>query len=415
MSRHSPPERALRRIAALALVAAALLAGTAGAQQRAADFSREERELFVEATPGPVLRSLAQAAPHGGVAAWMDADHVLYSTREIAGVWKAGPAEAAKVVVFDVRAGTVLATDYEGNLVCYSPERMLIAIPRFPNSSGYSPRADRLLAGRFGEPLRPVTDAAGKDILSYSCMLNDVITRLADGTEVSQIPLLPGDGFVRALRSGYPGSQGILSGYDLFDATGRLVRSSRGAGRPVQTRVHFIPWSHAYFTDRATTANSEFFWPDGRQEIVQPPQLLASLAASHNVGSAAAIPVRPGVLWQLVTWRGFWRMQGLYLQRAGEKLRRIDAGHAAPQPRPAVSADGCEVFYFRREGDPLDARTPVLPSVIRVCERESGATPVEMAERGFGISSTSEAASVGYVASRIGFGKEEDHLVESLG
>lgn len=346
-----------------------LLVHSAAAQQRPADFTPEERALFVEADPKPIPRALAQAAPHGSVAAWIDADHVLYSTREIAGVWKADLNEPAKLVIFDVRARTVQAAPYEGNLVCFSADRLLVAVPRFLNSSGFSPRTDTLMsASRFGAPLKHAEDATGKDILPFSCALNPVLTRLADGTEVTEVPLLPGDGFLRWARSGYHAAEGIVSGYDLFDAAGRLVRSSRGRGRPLQTRLYYVPWLGAYFSDKATTGNSEYIWPDGRQIAVQPPQLLASFAASNNVGSAAAIPVRPGVLWHLVTWRGFWRMQGLYLQPATGKLRRIDAGHAAPQPRPTVSPDGCEIFYFRRDGDPLNARTPLVPTVTNVCE-----------------------------------------------
>ena len=342
------------------------------AQPRPLNFTPEERAQFSDIARQQRRVELPFVAHNAGAAGWIDHGRVIYSTREITGVWKAEPNEHAKVVVFDIQARTVSETPYRGNLVCFTAERMLVSQPSSPGRPGFNRGlGDLLMAGRFGEPLVPVADTVAKAIVPLDCGVRAVATG-PDRDAPAEIPLREGEGLLRVPRgANRVTSSGATAGYQLFDAGGHLVQTFGGtAGFPTASQLHYVPWLRAYFSDKGSSAPSELIWPDGRRRVVKPPALLASFSVAHNVGSAVAAPSRAGILWGMVTWRAYWRMQGIYLLTDAGALKRIDDAHVPAQPRLAVSDDGCRVFYFRRDGDPFNAQVPFVPSVADLCETQ---------------------------------------------
>jgi hypothetical protein len=341
----------------------------AAAQGRPVDFIPEERLQFEDAPNRFVRKTLPAVAHFASLAAWMDNTRVIYSTREIVGRWKAGPDDLAKVVTFNISAQTVEETIYRGNLVCYSQGRLLVAVPRFPISPGFSPQGDVLLGGKFGDPLTPITELNGKDILRFSCELNPIVKWFTPDDEVTDVPLLPGHGFLRlprgARRHVRPGNE---PGFELYDVAGKLVQKYVTYGYPLPTYLHYLPWLNEYFDDKGTQYPSELIAPDGGRRIIEPPPMLVSWSIASNVGSGGAMLTRSGMLWSFATWPSYWRMQGIYLRTPGGTLLRVEDAHVPGQPGVAVSPDGCSLFYLRRPGRADRASQPFLSTVLNLCE-----------------------------------------------
>lgn len=359
--------RSLRPLAALAILLACLGAVQGRAQTRPLEFTPQERAQFEDGTQRTKRLALPQVALGTSVAGWIDSTRIIYSTREIAGVWKAQPGEPAKVVVFHLSTGAVEETPYRGNLICFTPERMIVGAPASPHAGGFNAARERLLAGRFGDALEPVADIAAREVLRYSCELNPIVAAGAANAGTTRVPLLPGHGFLRLPRGQeMVRDAGAVPGYEILDPGGRPMRRLTGAGFPLQWQITYLPWAAAYFTDKGAFFPSQMFWPNGESRIVPAPPLLAALGP--GVGSGQAVATRAGTLWNFVPWHAFWKMQGLYLLTQAGTLLRVDDAFVPAMPGVTGSADGCQAFYFRRAGDPNNAREPFVPTVMNVCE-----------------------------------------------
>src|SRR5262249_18341114 len=71
--------------------------------------------------------------------------------------------------------------------------------------------------------------------------------------------------------------------------------------------------------------------------------------ANRFVGSGVALMTRSGMVWSMRAKTGFFKRQGLYLQRPDGAVLRID--DAYPVDWQTVSPSGCKLLVGRWEGD----------------------------------------------------------------
>ncbi|MBL0423464.1 hypothetical protein JI739_24255 [Ramlibacter sp. AW1] len=365
----------MRQRLLVALLACSLISCAGGQQEsaragRPLDFTPEERTLFVDVSLEMNRISLPLAFPAGGIAAWMDSDRVIYSTVEIPGVWKAQPGELPKVILLRISTRTIEETPYRGNLLCYSPGRMIISAPFKPNAGGHDGPRERLVAGRFGSTLEALPDIENKKIISFSCDLNPIVSTDRGMDHTTRISLLPGHGYLRVPRGTMLAQSDGVPLYGLYENDSSKVMALPDLGFFMLTRLTYLRWIDAYLVDRGPQEVTRVVWPDGRHTAIPPPALFSSLGPTAGGGYTTA--TRDGLLWNFVAWRALWRVQGLYLQGKSGVLRRIDDASVPHPPGVAVSEDGCRIFYVRRAGDPFNARLPLRPTVLNVCKEKLG-------------------------------------------
>jgi hypothetical protein len=343
----------MRLFIALALTTIAVLTAPAvTAQDRVRlppppkELTPEERAQFVEATDRfrrwelPPLRHRDNTA-----LGWIDNRRMLWTVRELPSGWKAADDERSKVVVVDVETGEVAETRYRGDLVCISPQRIVLHDDPRPYYTWLRSEGDKLehrrrfAAGSFGDDLQAIEWVRGAYRSLLDCGLRPLLAY--PGASYLEIPLLaehgsltvslPAPGEVRYVR---------LVSQSGKELAKRVLLDDDGSPAELQ----FIEWAGLYYWPSASGRERSLVLvdPKGRFTDRRTPSLLYEWSRA-NVGSGVPVAVGPGVIWTFRTREGYFAKQGVYFETA-DRMLRIEAGMPL---FVHVSPNGCRVFYRR--------------------------------------------------------------------
>ncbi len=282
--------------------------------------------------------------------AWLDERHVLLSARVLPG-WSAAEEDLSRIVVLDTETGAFEDTAYRGELLCYTPERMVIRAHWWVGGSPTDEknRGNHFAAGKFGGELSPFTWPKGHFLSKATCEHYPYVTRLSDELIFSDEPLRPGNPIIRMRR--YFGDEQLdTRGYWLIDAQGRelnYIRSDQGSS-PLSGRTTYLPWLDAHIASEAYPRVTQIIGRDGQVTVYRAPRFLIDWAARF-IGTGVGFMTRGGMVWEMRPKTGFFKLQGLYLQRPDGKVLRIDDGYALDWK--SVSPSGCKMLIGRWEGD----------------------------------------------------------------
>jgi hypothetical protein len=299
---------------------------------------------------------------------WLDNEHLVISSRKYPG-WEAKPEEMSRVISYNILTGTIIDSGYRGIVRCLNhlgevvitQEDKDIGIPKPKESYTW-------LAGKWGKDLAIVQPLQNSFIPTYLC-------RFVSYGTLTKREIPKGLEFTREMTTPLLESHGSIE--EFKRSVGNEIEASTQLVKPTGEKIllrnrllsHFyftyMPWNNAYFETTATPPEPISFSPDGEVQVHHLPKLL-SIWNDLIYRSAAAYPSKKGTLWVKQQGQGFWRKQGIFLQRDSE-LIRIEEGQALGDPQS--SPNGCRIHVRVYRGDPFK-RIPsnYLMLVIDVCE-----------------------------------------------
>jgi hypothetical protein len=343
------------------------------------DFTLEERAQFTDALKKYPRKELPRVKPSQTAIGWIDDHTVALSVRETPDGWKAANGELAKVITINTDTLEIQDSGHRGELVCYSPARVILRQPKDGSSMLNHRKDDSFFAGKWGGKLDPISWKYRDHFLArWSCEQQPLVTELPSKTAVKEIRLLPGHG-----RLVFPVAGDLPAGAfataetvwlkDDDTVIQRFPYSKTGAPRP--ERLMYLPWENSYFSTSGayrrysnTPGMDATYFPEGRIDFHDAPELLRGWEQEW-VGSGQSRISKAGRLWFFRGLTGYWRKQGIYLEAAG-KLLRVDDGEWFVSDVLAISSDGCRIIDFRGDGDPLRRKPPIPLVMMNFCEAQ---------------------------------------------
>lgn len=374
-------QRSCRIAALLCILGSTLIACTSASTQQLgqtwregsprwkppADFTPEERVQFTEASDKfskkVMPRFTESVSNHPG---WLDNRRVLLSVRALPDGWKAGDEERSRIVILNTETGAIEDTSYRGELLCYSPERIVI-------QDDWQATSDKFLVGKLGESLQPLSWPKAHRLIPSTCSLEPG-KKMVGEKIVSDQPLRSSHPTIRVYLKPFDFHQ--EPGYWLVDKQENIlnyIKPEQGSV-PLSSETFYLPWLDAHIATAAYNFGTQIIQRDGAVTLYRVPEMLRRWADLY-VASGRGFMTRKGMVWESFTMTGYYRKQGLYLQLSDNHLLRIE-DHAVNNQWANVSPDGCKLLYGRVAGD--KTRLITLEAVARnfqhvvlnICEGE---------------------------------------------
>lgn len=322
------------------------------------DFTDAERALFVDAPRMFPIKMLGNYDPSNP--AWFDEKRLIFSTGKTADGWRTRPKgskdapEPPKIVLLNVRTGTLEVTQYRGILQCYADGNLVLTAhpDAQPDNGDSTPRPHRQGSkywyGRFGEKLQRMPDAAGIPSFSpVSCL--PIWFESATGERLEQgerrgkdirytyTALRAADGVFKETSAKYAGKD--ISPFTYAD--------SQGVSHPVSTSVDLWPNAIRYMP---YLKQYEIWAYHARYLLSKDGKLKPSPKPPVPIiGNTQTDFARDGTIWAHGSVAEQWQRQGIYFERGG-KVYRLDDHYIVASA--GISTDGCHYAYSRSEGNP---------------------------------------------------------------
>ncbi|WP_144007023.1 hypothetical protein [Pelomonas sp. KK5] len=309
-------------------------------------FAGPDSDFIEDAKSFPKFVMPALRTSQETTAEWYDDHRIIMSVRSLPSGWTAAEHELSRVILLDTEDGHVEQTPYEGELLCYSRDRMTLR-HHWRIGGAYSDRANPgniFESGVFGGRLDRIEWPRLSFLNPATCEVLPHSKKLDSGMVVMDQPLTPGHPTIRLERL-WPGNSINGSHFLLIDAAGNTLTdvSTDWYSTPLPHNSTYMPWLGSHLLWRGYNYSPLVVNKAGEVSEQKVPRKILEWSRTFRLDGVGRM-TRAGMAWVL-TVTSSSAVRGIYLEEEDGALRRIENGAVAGWIR--VSPDGCKLRYSR--------------------------------------------------------------------